>query len=82
MANSIKVILALGYYVVAGSNPALRTIKGGYMPKTESKKFVYFCRKYQKIMSKKELRNHKCFHKKKGKRKGKPCSLLVRLPTP
>lgn len=47
----------------------------------EPKKFHYFCRKHQRILSKDEIRLHSCMNKKKGRNKGRWCSLLIRLPT-
>lgn len=44
----------------------------------------YFCRKYQRWLTLNEINTtHKgrCFNVRKGRRRGKPCSKLVFLPS-
>jgi len=47
--------------------------------KPMEKKWKYFCRKYQKVLTAEELQNHGCFSKKKGRNKNKPCSTLYKI---
>ena len=37
----------------------------------------YYCRKYSRDLTEKEVRDHHCKRRKKGRRKGKKCKLLV-----
>lgn len=39
----------------------------------------YYCRKKMRFLNEYELQLHHCLEMKKGKRKGKPCSKLIRM---
>lgn len=39
----------------------------------------WWCGKYTQRMSHIELERHHCFHRQKGKRKGRKCSYLVKI---
>ncbi len=49
---------------------------------TSSRRFVikFYCMKYGRFMSKQERANHDCHNKKRGKNRGKWCSLLIKMP--
>lgn len=38
-----------------------------------------YCRKYQRILSSKDISLHKCYYVKKGHRKGSWCKLMVKM---